>query len=105
ERVTQLPTREVLALGAVFGAAHRLGPPIGRGSSRVDFCPIRPRPTPGRLRRHGCGPSLGVYLKPTEKSWPHRLTAVDSRATQFSSSVTCMPSQPYSQSKPPGVFM
>src|SRR5258707_1028574 len=36
------------------------------------------------------------------KSWPHRLTAVLSRAIQ-SSSVTSSPSQPNSTSKPPGV--
>ena len=44
------------------------------------------------------------YLKPTLKSWPHRLTAVLSRATQSWSS-TCSPSQPNSMSNPPGVFM
>src|SRR5699024_3183580 len=86
QRVAQLTAGEALALRAVFGAAHRVGPP-GRGSRSVT------------------GPSLFPYLRPTEKSCPHSLTAVDSRATQFSSSWTCMPSQPYSQSKPPGVLM
>ncbi|PKW15604.1 hypothetical protein A8926_3341 [Saccharopolyspora spinosa] len=45
----------------------------------------------------------GHELAATLKSWPHRLTAVLSRAIQSSSS-TCLPSQPNSTSKPPGVF-
>ena len=44
------------------------------------------------------------YRAPSEKSWPHNETAVDSRAIQVSSS-TVRPSQPNSTSKPPGVFM
>lgn len=49
-----------------------------------------------RLSRHG-GQSLRM---PTVKSWPHRLTAVLSRATQSSSS-TLSPSQPNSMSRAP----
>lgn len=48
--------------------------------------------------------SLTAYRIPTVKSWPHRLTAVDSRAIHEVSS-TSKPSQPNSISNPPGVFM
>ncbi len=79
--------------------------PTGASSCIVVITVMPVQNCPSTLRKvRGSMGSADTYLKPTLKSWPHRLTAVLSRATQSSSS-TCSPSQPNSTSKPPGVFM
>ena len=80
--------------------------PTGTSSCTVVMIVIPVQNWPSTLRnvRGSTSAALIAYLNPMLKSWPHRLTAVLSRATQLVSS-TSSPSQPNSTSKPPGVFM